>query len=121
MTRLQVAAAAADAFLNVLAGQQTVRAAEAGVERGRVLQESVQALVNAELRPGAEAARARAELAAAETQRIQAEQALAVARASLAQLLGLAASAITVAPGPLLELPPNPPGEAAAPGEHPLA
>jgi len=121
VTRLQVAAAAADAFLNVLAGQQTVRAAEAGVERGRVLHQSVQALVNAELRPGAEAARARAELAAAETQRIQAEQALAVARASLAQLLGLAASAIAVAPGPLLELPPNPPGEAAAPAGHPLA
>ncbi len=107
VTRLEVASAAADAFLTILAAEQTVRAAEAGVERARILHESVDALVQAQLRPGAEAARARAELALAETQRIQAEQAVAVARASLAQLLGRPPAAIAVAPERLLELPPD--------------
>src|SRR5206468_1117752 len=43
VTRLQVGTAAADAFLTVLASRQTVQAAAAGVERARVVNESVQA------------------------------------------------------------------------------
>src|SRR6059036_1378007 len=45
VTRLQVGTAAADAFLTVLAAHQTAQSAAAGVERGRVVNESVQALV----------------------------------------------------------------------------
>jgi outer membrane protein TolC len=124
VTELEVATAAADAFLTVLAAQETVRAAQAGVERARVLESSVGALVRAELRPGAEAARARAELARAQTQLIQAEQAAAVARTSLAQLLGVAGAEVAAAPGRLLELPPaEDQGKTASYGlaGHPLA
>src|ERR1041385_7916424 len=63
VTKLQVAAAAADAYLTILAAQQTVTAAKAGVERARVLNQIVGTLVQNELRPGAEASRTRAELA----------------------------------------------------------
>ncbi|MEK7409301.1 MAG: TolC family protein, partial [Acidobacteriota bacterium] len=121
VTRLQVATAAADAFLTILAAGQIVHAADAGVERARVFHQAVDALVKAELRPGAEAARARAEVALAETQRIQAEQALAVARASLAQLVGAAPATIQVEPGRLLESQPDAPLESARLAEHPSA
>jgi outer membrane protein TolC len=53
-----------------------------------VLHESIRALADAGLRPGADESRARAELAVAETQRIRAEQAVRIAKVSLAELLG---------------------------------
>ena len=87
-TRFDVATSAATAFLTILAAEETVKAAEAGVERAKVVEGIVAALVKAELRAGADGARARAEMAAADTQRIQARQALELARVSLAQLLG---------------------------------
>ena len=106
VTRLQVGTAAADAFLTVLTARQTVQAATAGVERARVVNESVQALVKNQLRPGADASRAEAELALARIQLIQAEQAEQVGRATLAQLLGVAPISLQVQPGPLLKAPP---------------
>src|SRR5437870_2015480 len=57
-TQLDVAAAAADAYLTLAAAQETVRAAQAGVDRAEVLVRSVRALVNAQLRPGADASSA---------------------------------------------------------------
>src|SRR5260370_6719163 len=103
--KLQVAAEAADAYLTILAAQQTVTAAKAGVERARVLNQIVGTLVQNELRPGAEASRTRAELALAETQLIQAEEAVEVGRATLAQLLGVSPQTIVVQSGPVLQLP----------------
>ena len=105
-TRLEVATLAADSFLTLLAAQQTVRAAEAGVERSGVFLSVVQSLAQADIRPGVELSRARAEDSAARTQLIQARRAVAVAQALLASLLGLEPSDIRVAPGRLLELPP---------------
>jgi outer membrane protein len=105
VTRLQVGTAAADGFLTVLAAQETVTAAKAAVDRATVLNQAVEALVRNQLRPGADASRTRAELALAQTQLIQAEQAVDVGRAALAQLLGISPEAIKVEPGPLLELP----------------
>ncbi len=104
-SRFEVAATTADAFLTALAAEQTVRGAQAGVERARTLLTVVEALVKSELRPGVDATRSRAELAVAETQLIQAEQAVQVARVTLAQLLGTAAPGIRTAAGPLLNLP----------------
>jgi outer membrane protein len=121
VTRFQVGVAAADAFLTILAAQQTVLAARAGVERARALDRSVQTLVKNELRPGAEASRTRAELALAETQLIQAEQAVEVGRASLAQLLGVTPSTISLRPGSLLQVPPRPDETASTPPNHPFA
>jgi outer membrane protein len=120
-TRFEVETTAADAFLSVLAAQQTVVAARAGVARSKVLNEVVSALAKAELRPGADAARARAELALAETQLIQAEQAATVTRAALGQLLNRPAADVSAEPGPLLQLPPEATVPAVALAEHPLA
>ncbi len=118
-SRLEVATAAADAYLTILAAQQTVRAAQAGVERARVLDEAVRALVRAELRPGADAARTRAEAALAETQVIQAEQAVAVSRAALATLMGITPGQVAVAGARWLEPPPEAQPEGAAIASHP--
>jgi len=121
VTKLQVGTAAADAFLTILAAQETVTAAKAAVDRGRVLNQTVETLAKNELRPGADASRTRAELALAETLLIRAEEAVEVARASLAQLLGVAPQTIAVQAGPLLQLPVEPevPGLSAA--NHPQA
>ncbi len=95
-TKLEVATRAADAFLTILAADQTLMAAEAGVARARALDEVVTTLVRVELRPGVDAARTRAEVALAQTQRIQATQAAAVARAALGELLDVPGSGIAV-------------------------
>src|SRR5262249_1030501 len=105
VTKLQVATAAADAFLTILAAQETVTAAKAAVDRATVLNHAVEVLVRNNLRPGADASRTRAELALAQTQLIQAEQAVDVGRASLGQLLGVVPQTITIQSGPLLQLP----------------
>jgi outer membrane protein TolC len=106
-TKLEVATAAADAFLTVLAAEQMVKSAQASIARGKALETAVSALVKAELRPGADAERTRAEVALAETQLIQAEQAVAVSRAALAQLLGISPGEVDAAAGKLLNTPPE--------------
>jgi outer membrane protein len=119
LTKLQVSMAAADAFLTMLAAQQSVRAAQAGVDRARVLYQVLDALVSSKLRPGADSSRMRAELAIAETQLIQAQQSVKVARAALAQFLNIPAAEISVESGPLLQLPPAQSPLSATISEHP--
>ena len=105
LTLLDVQTAAADAALSVLAAEQSVHATQADVDRRTVFGRSVHALVDAKLRPGADASRADAELAAARTQMILAEQNTQAAKARLAELLGLAGTDVDVAPGGLLNMP----------------
>lgn len=121
VTRLDVATAAGDAFLAVLAAEQTVRAAEANVERMQVFARAVHVLVDNQLRAGADASRADAELAAARIQLIQAQQTAEINRATLAEMLGLAGTSVTVEAGPLLTLPPAMDAPAANLEAHPLA
>lgn len=104
-TRFEVGTTTAAAFLTLLASEQTVRAAQAAVERAQVLGRSVKASVDARLRPGADLSRADTELDAAETQLLQAEQSVAVAQASLAEFTGVDVRTIAIAPGSLLALP----------------
>ncbi len=121
VTRLDVAVAAADAFLRVAAADQAARAARANVERMETFSKAVHALVDNELRPGADASRTDAELAAARSALIQAKQQAAVARVALAEAIGLAGQSVTIEAGPLLELPP--PAAATTgtePSTHPL-
>ncbi len=117
-TRYDVSVATADSFLTVIAAQQTAEAARAAVSSWQVLLTSLHALVVAQLRPGADESRVQAELAAARTQVAQAEQAIEVARAAVAQFVGLDLSQITVNPGKVVDqLPadtPQAPLEAAA-------
>lgn len=121
VTRLQVSTGAADGFLTLLAAQQTVVAARAAVEKARVVDQVVGARAQSGLRPGADAARAHAELAFAETQLVRAEQAAEVARAALADLLGVPAAQIVVQHGPLLGAPPQTPPPPGALADHPIA
>jgi outer membrane protein len=94
LTELDVASAAADAFLTVLAADETVRAANANRDRLQVLADTVRTLVQNQLRPGADQSRAEAELAIAKNQVSQATQVAEVARASLADAIGAAGAAI---------------------------
>jgi len=121
VTRLETGMAAADAYLTVLAAQQMVRAAQAGVERARVLDQSVQTLVKNELRPGADASRSAAELAAARTQQIQAQTAERVSRAALAQLAPSAAPPVRLEASGLLRRPAKLERAASEPAVHPRA
>jgi outer membrane protein TolC len=94
-TRLEVATAAADAYLTLLAAQQTRLASEGQRERARTVDRIVRALVQSDLRPGADESRTKAEIAVAETQTIQADLAVAEARILLEQMTG--------APAPTLD------------------
>ncbi|MGH9360091.1 MAG: TolC family protein [Terriglobia bacterium] len=107
LTQLGVATAVADASLAVLADEQRVKATQADVDRRAVFARSVHALVDARLRPGADASRADAELAAARTQLILSQESLEVARAALSQVLGIAGTPVEINTGPFLEVPPE--------------
>jgi outer membrane protein TolC len=105
VTKLDVATSAADSFLALLAAQQAVRAAEANVARAQVFADSVHVLVNNQLRAGADAARADADLSAAKNQLNRAQQTAEINRAALAEALGNSGANVTIDPGSLLELP----------------
>lgn len=87
-TELEIAAMTADAYLTALASMETKAAAEKQAERARGIEKLVKALVDAELRPGADLSRSRAEFAIAQTRIVQAEHAERVARATLELLTG---------------------------------
>jgi outer membrane protein len=120
-TQFDVAVATLDAYLTLAAAQETVRAAQAGVERAEVVVRTIAALVNAELRPGADASRAEAELAAARTELIQAEQSVEIARATIAQFVNLEPGQIAISAPRLLELPPERPVANLDPAATPVA
>lgn len=109
VTQLDVASAAAEAFLRVVAAEQAVRAAQANVERMETFSKAVHVLVDNQLRPGADASRTDAELAAARSVWIQAKQNAALTRVALAEAIGQAGQAVTIDDAPLLEPPPAPP------------
>ena len=119
-TRFEIASAAADAYLTLVAGQETVRAAQAGVDRATTIMRTIAAQVGAQLRPGADQSRAEAELAATRTQLILAEQAVAVARASLAQFTGGDAARLAIAADPLLQHAPQGAPAAIATASNPV-
>lgn len=101
-TQYDVSVATADAFLTVIAAQQTAQAARAAVDSWQILLRSIHALVAAQLRPGADESRVQAELALAQTQLAQAEQAIDVARATLSQFLGLPPGQLNLNPSKLV-------------------
>jgi len=121
LTQLEVGVRTAEAFLRLAAAQETVRAARANVERQEVFANTVATLVKNELRPGADDSRAQAELALARIQFIQAEQGDQIARANLAQWLGVAPAVVQIAAGPLLGMPPPPPATPPIAAAHPAA
>jgi outer membrane protein TolC len=121
VTRLQLAAAVGNYFLTALASHQGVVAAQANVDRWQVFNQSVHTLVDNDLRPGADASRADAQLALAKTQLYQAQAAEQAALATLAALMGMAGNEVGLEPGKLLYLPPVDSLPGAAPADNPLA
>ena len=96
VTELDVASAAADAFLVVAAADAALTAARANVQRLSVFADSVRGLVQNQLRAGAELSRADAELARARNRQTEAERDAAVARAALAYAVGAPATPIDI-------------------------
>lgn len=120
ITRLDVAVAAADAFLGTVAAQQVVLAGRAAVERQQTFADAVRVLVRQGLRPGSDAARADAELSDARIALLQAQQIVEVRRAQLAEAVGVAGTPIATEAGALLDqVPPTDAPVAANLEEHP--
>ena len=121
LTKLDVGVGVGEAFFALIMAEQAVEAMQANVDRRRVFAETVEILVKSKLRPGVDSSRATAEEAMARTQLIQAEQVREVARAALAEMLGIAGERIEVQAGPLLNRPVLIPLPEPAPWTHPLA
>src|SRR5215467_12027179 len=121
LTKLDVAGAVGDAFLRLAAAQQQVKAAQADVDRRQVLATSVHTLVREELRPGADASRADAELAAAKIQLIRAQEAERESEATFAELLGISGNKVAINADPLLATPLSSYAPQATPASHPAA
>ena len=121
LTRLEVETAVASAFLAVVQAEQAVTAAQSDVDRRTLLARAARTLADNQLRPGAEASRADAELPAAQTRSILARQDLALAQTSFARFLGMTEGLAGVNAAALLEsvAPPAEPASG-APASHPL-
>jgi outer membrane protein TolC len=121
LTRLEVETTVAGAFLAVVQAEQAVTAAQADVDRRTLLARAARTLADNQLRPGAEASRADAELAAAQTRAILARQDLVLAQASLARFLGVSEGLASANAAALLAAvaPPGAPASGAA-ASHPL-
>jgi outer membrane protein len=102
ITRLDVAIAVTEAYFSLLAAEQVTIAAQANVRRREEFAKSVDVLAQNQLRPGADASRAKADLAQARVRLIQAETSRNATRAQFAALLGIAPDELEIAPGPLL-------------------
>lgn len=111
--RFEIQTSTAAAFLTLLASEQTVRVAQASVDRAQVVVKAVKALVDAKLRPGADLSRADTELDAAVTQLLQAQQSSEIARTSVAEFTGADAKTFAALPGHLVEQLPETTGERA--------
>ncbi len=105
--QFEVAVNTADSYLTLVASEEAIKAAQAGVDRAAALGKIIAAQVDAQLRPGADQSRAEAELAAARTQLFQTQQAADVARATLAQFAGGEPGQLALQPGKLLQVPPD--------------
>jgi outer membrane protein TolC len=116
--RLEIAYEVADAFVAAVEAHAWVRATEATVTRANTFGTQVHTLVDQQLRPGADASRADAEVARAHIALARAEQEAAVRDAHLAEALGVPAEQVTVVAGALLDS--LPPTRALQPREHPL-
>lgn len=117
--RLDAAIIAADAYLSALGAQQANAAARANVARLEIVQRTVKAQVDAELKPGADLSRVEAEFAAAKNRVIAAEQASSLALLRLAAAIGLPGSTPTLDPGAMLDQQPGPGAESGAAVNHP--
>jgi outer membrane protein len=106
LTRLDVSVVTVNAFLTLLAAEQTARSAQADVDRRETFAKSVHVLVDNQLRAGADASRADAELARARVNLARAQQQVGTSRAAFANILGIADQTVEVRESALLGPPP---------------
>lgn len=121
LTRLDVSVATVNAYLTLLAAEQTLRAAQADIERRETFAKSVHVLVDNQLRAGADASRADAELARARVNLARAQQQAAISRAQLADILGIADQVVEVRESVLVGAPPASAPAAASVALNPFA
>jgi outer membrane protein TolC len=121
LTRLDVETAVGTTFLSIVAFQRAVEALQADVSRRDQLSRAVHALVDNQLRPGAEASRSDAERAAAQTRLIQAQQNVTLGRIALARVLGVTAGPVTIDASTLMDRLPDTPSTTTVPAMHPFA
>lgn len=105
LSKLGVASATAERFIALASAQQDVRTAAANVERRESFDRVVHVLVTNELKPGADASRADAELAAARIAFIRTQTAEKISRAALGDLLGIPPDEVNIDTAELLERP----------------
>jgi outer membrane protein TolC len=121
LTRLDVAVATVNAYLTVLAAEQTVHAAQADVQRRETFNKAVRVLVDNQLRAGADASRADAELARARVNLARAQQQEQISRAVLADILGMPDTSVEVRGSSLLGPPPDTSLQKTPIADHPIA
>src|SRR5258706_2416121 len=121
LTRLDVAVATVNAYLTVLAAEQTVHAAQADIDRRETFNKAVRVLVDNQLPAGADASRADAELARAKVNLARAQQQEQISKAALADILGIADTSVEVSAGSVLGPPPAGSLQSTALTTHPAA
>lgn len=121
LTKLDVAIAAVNAFLDLATAERISQVAEANLQRLQVFGKSVHVLVDNQLRPGADAAQADAGIARAQTVAIQARTAVEVRRSVLANLVGIAPEQLTIDASELLATVPETTPTFAGVKDHPAA
>jgi outer membrane protein len=119
VTRLGIAAATTNAYLDVVTAHQLVSVAQANVSRMQTFADSVHVLVDNKLRPGADASQADAQLALARTQWIQAQTQERVRLAALADFLELPSHQVKIDPTIVLSTAPAAEPEPASINAHP--
>jgi outer membrane protein len=103
LTRLDIQAAVAAAFLSIAGAQRTVVALQADLDRRDLLSRAVHTLVDNQLRPGAEASRSDAERAAAQTRLIQARETVTLGQIALARVLGVMSGPVAIDASTLID------------------
>jgi outer membrane protein len=121
LTRLDVAVATVNAYLTVLAAQRTVHAADADVQRRETFDKAVRVLVDNQLRAGADASRADAELARARVNLVRAQQQEKISVAALTDILGLPDTSVEVQESSLPAAPPEGSPETTSITSNPIA
>ncbi len=106
LSQLAIASAAAERFIALASAQQDARTAAADVQRRESFTKVVHVLVDNQLKPGADASRADAELAAAKIALIRAQTAEKINAAGLADLLGIPPDELKIDATELLSHPP---------------
>lgn len=105
LTELDVAYQAAESYLDMVAAQQTIRAARATVDRMKANVLAIHTFVDNGLRPGVDASRADYELSASRIGLIDAEQSTELARVDLAEKMGVAGTYINIDADPIVRAP----------------